>query len=66
MIHLVEKSGQSISESIKQAAKLSDYAVEARYPGLAEPVTRDEYDEAIKIAEQVVNWAENVLLLTQL
>jgi predicted nucleotidyltransferase len=40
---------------------LSDYAVETRYPGLAEPVTLQEYEEAVAIAEEVVEWAQSVI-----
>lgn len=32
-----------------------------RYPGLAEPVTWEEYDEAVAIAEKVVRWAEEII-----
>lgn len=39
----------------------SGYAVEARYPGLAEPVTQEEYEEAVSIAEAVMGWAEEVI-----
>lgn len=40
LLGLVEQTGQSVPESIKRAAILSEYAVETRYPGLSEPVTR--------------------------
>lgn len=40
------------------AAQLTDYAVEARYPGPVEPVTEEEYAEALQLAEAVVNWAD--------
>ncbi len=43
LLALVERSGQSVPESIRRAAGLSDYAVQARYPGVAEPVTPQEY-----------------------
>ena len=54
-------SGQTIPEQIREAAQLPDYAVEARYPGLAEPVTHEEYEEAVSIAEAVIRWAEEVI-----
>jgi HEPN domain-containing protein len=31
----------------------------SRYPGLSEPVTREEYESALEIAEQIVEWAED-------
>jgi len=35
--------------------------VETRYPGLSEPVTWQEYEEAVAIAEEVVRWAREVI-----
>lgn len=32
--------------------------MEARYPGLTEPVTNEEYEEAIKLAEAMITWVE--------
>ncbi len=40
LLTLVEQAGQNVSDATRQAAGLSDYAVETRYPGLSEPVTR--------------------------
>lgn len=61
LLALVEQTGQSVPESIRQAASLSDYAVGTRYPGLAEPVIGQEYDEAVVIAEEVVCWAQEII-----
>ena len=61
LLALVEQAGQGISESIKQATDLSGYAVEIRYPGLSEPVTQQEYREAVAIAEKVVRWAQGII-----
>jgi HEPN domain-containing protein len=61
LLTLVEESGQEIPDSVKQAAVLSNYAVAIRYPGLSEPVAREEFLTAIKIAENVIGWAENVI-----
>lgn len=33
-----------------------------RYPGPMEPVTEDEYKEALKIAELVVSWVEDLIM----
>ena len=40
---------------------MTDYAVEARYPGTSEPVTEEDFKEALRIAEEVVKWAESQL-----
>jgi HEPN domain-containing protein len=61
LLALIEGAGQSVSEPIRQAARLSEYAVETRYPGLSEPVTRQEYEEAISLAREVVRWAQEVI-----
>ncbi len=61
LLNLVEQAGRALPEHIRQAARLSDYAVEARYPGFAEPVSREEYEEAVSIAEGVVNWAQEIV-----
>jgi len=45
LLTVLEQNGISFSEEIRAAAELSDYAVEARYPGPMEPVTEDEYKE---------------------
>jgi hypothetical protein len=34
------------------------YATLARYPGLTAPATQVHYDDAVKIAQDVVSWAE--------
>jgi HEPN domain-containing protein len=39
----------------------TNYAVAARYPGLAEPVTWEEYKMAVALAEEVVRWVEKAL-----
>jgi len=61
LLPLIVQNGQATPEQILEAAKLSDYAVEARYPGLGEPVTHEEYLEAISIAEAVINWAGKII-----
>lgn len=45
---------------IQDAVILTDYAVETRYPGIYEPVTDEEYQEAIHLAEAIVSWVENI------
>ena len=61
LLALIEKRGEPIPEPVQDAGRLSRFAVVTRYPGLAEPVTRKEYEKAVKIAEEVVRWAEEKL-----
>ena len=51
----------NLREEAERAAILTDYAVLTRYPGDLEPVTEEEYLEAIRIAETVVQWAEKII-----
>ncbi len=46
---------------IQDAASLTDYAVFSRYPGDLEPVDEEEYQEALRLAEAVVSWAEKII-----
>ena len=42
-------------------AGLTEYAVATRYPGEEEPVSEEQYHEAVRLAEAVVSWAEGIL-----
>ena len=55
----LEREGVSIPQEVKDACILTNYAWEARYPGVSEPVTEEEYREAVSMAEKVVKWARN-------
>ena len=48
----------TIPIEINEAAILNDYAVQTRYPGDYTPIEEEEYKNAIKIAENCVNWIE--------
>lgn len=61
LLTLVEQSGLTVPGNVKQAAGLSDYAVQLRYPGVSEPVVHSEYENAHITAEQVVRWAEDII-----
>ncbi len=50
-----------VPEEAKEAPILTDYAVLTRYPVSLEPVTEQEYREAVRIAEAVVQWAEKIV-----
>ena len=61
LLMTLEARGEPIPETIRRAAKLTQYAIHTRYPGLEEPVSESEYQEAVDIAEAVVRWAEERL-----
>ena len=57
LLRIIETSGETIPAEVKRAVRLTDYAVETRYPGLFEPVTEEEYEEAVSLASHCVAWA---------
>ena len=61
LLKLIEEAGVEIPENINQAKQLTAYAVDARYPGDYEPVKKEEYKEALKIAEDVFKWLDNII-----
>ena len=48
-------------EIVKQMPRLTRFAVASRYPGPTEPITEEEYQRALEIAEQVVKWARDII-----
>ena len=58
LLSLLEQGGETIPGEVLQAQNLTDYATVTRYPGTAEPVSEQEYAEAIRTTEAVVQWAE--------
>ena len=50
-----------LPSEVEAAAILTDYAVLTRYPGNLEPVTEEEYHEAVRLAEIVVHWARMLI-----
>jgi HEPN domain-containing protein len=61
LLSLLERSGEKIPKAYWRADDLTQYAVETRYPGPAEPVTQKEYQAAVKIAGEVVKWAQKII-----
>lgn len=54
----LKQQGLAIPPEVDDAIVLTSFAWDARYPGLSEPVTPEEYKEAVRNAEAVVAWAE--------
>ena len=57
----LRNEGIIIPIEVTDAALLTSYAWEARYPGFSEPVTEEEFREALRQAELVVRWATGVI-----
>lgn len=58
LMDLLETNEIKIPGTVKSADILTQYAVQARYPGPSEEITLDEYQEALNLAAKVVFWAE--------
>jgi len=58
LVTVLQRSGQQVPPSIAEAARPTRFAVETRYPSLAEAVTREDYDRAVTIAAAVIRWVE--------
>lgn len=61
LITSIEQQGVNVPAHVRDAVDLTPYAFEARYPGVSEPVTEEEYAEALERAEHVVSWARGVI-----
>ncbi len=59
LMSMLEASGETIPDPVRRAAVLTRFAAQTRYPSVEEPVTKQEYTEAIAIAEAVLHWAED-------
>ena len=53
----------NIKISIDELSILNDYSVEIRYPGLEEPLTREEAEEAVSIANAVAILIQSTIKL---
>jgi len=58
---LAHEHSISPPEKIQRATTLTPYAVAARYPRADDDVTPEEHRRAVRLAEDVVQWAEEVL-----
>jgi HEPN domain-containing protein len=46
---------------LTQSARLTVYGTASRYPGYMEALSIEEYQEALRLAEAVVVWAEKII-----
>jgi len=50
----------AVPREINEAIILNEYAVTTRYPGDWEPVTAEEYEEAVRLADEVWRWVADI------
>jgi HEPN domain-containing protein len=55
------KKFTDIPEKINEAAQLTTYAVQTRYPGGYDDITKKEYETAVKIAKDCLDWVEHTI-----
>lgn len=61
LMDMLESSGLNIPGNVRDADILTQYAVQSRYPSIVEEITRTEYRDALKLASQIVFWAEKII-----
>ena len=54
-------SDMAIPPSVQQAALLTRYAVDTRYPGTHEQPTWEDFQKTLRLAEAVVRWSEEMI-----
>ncbi len=52
---------EDMPDFTKDLEVLSGYAVSGRYPGFDEPVTEEEWQQAVRIAKTVLDWATSII-----
>ena len=61
LLDLLAKHGVQSPEDVREATRLSDYAVASRHVGMTEDVSEADYEKAIELATRVLDWAESVI-----
>ena len=61
LIAEIKRHGESVPKRVEKCVALTGFASEARYPGLGEPVTEAERQEAVTNAKSVVRWANKMI-----
>ena len=61
LLEIFEASDIVLPENFKEVDALTPYAVESRYPGYWEVITDQDVEEALKLAESVLDWAKTYI-----
>ena len=61
LVNQLQKTGLKVPAKILNTVDLTEYAVQARYPGLNEPVTEAERQKCVRKASKVLEWAKKIL-----
>lgn len=60
LIDILDRNGVQVEDQVRSCRYLTQYAVETRYPGLYDPVTQEEYLEALKDSHIILKWASRM------
>lgn len=63
LLDFLKANGVSVPNIVDEAFVLTQYAVQTRYPGEWEPVTKKEAQRALERAAQVLTWVEEQIRL---
>jgi HEPN domain-containing protein len=58
LLDALKSNGLSVPAQVQGADRLSIFASQTRYPSTVPPVTRATYEDAVRVAEAVIAWAE--------
>jgi len=61
LLLLLSEEGINIPPVIQKAKLLTNYATDTRYPGDYDPISKNEYKQALSLAEKVLNWAKSII-----
>ena len=61
LLKLAADAGTPVPDAVRDAGKLTRFAVVHRYPVFGSPVTDEEHQRAMQIATAVVDWARSVV-----
>jgi HEPN domain-containing protein len=58
---LLEKMDLDVPDCFRPAVRLTRYAVQARYPGVDEPVEEEQWQFSVQTAQAILTWAQNIV-----
>ncbi|MDR1175396.1 MAG: HEPN domain-containing protein [Treponema sp.] len=48
-------------DNVKNAMDLTNYAVQTRYPGEYDEITKEEYENSVRIAKNCLDWVDDTI-----
>lgn len=61
LLKIAETNALVIPLAVQQAARLTPYAVETRYPGFEYQISEKDINEALQTAEKTLSWARELI-----